>query len=424
MRVELSGEQGGVCDAAVAWGRWVGGPRGKRGATGPQPARVRAIRGPAGTGKTVTAAEVARRLASYGTNVAVVAPTGKAAHVLRGKGIAATTIHAFQYVLVEDGSGATGPGVATGGGAGGLRFVLRAEATGDPDVVICDEASMATAEHLADLLSRVPRVLLVGDPGQLPPVQGTGVLADATGWDLTEVHRQALDSGVIRFAHAIRAGESIASALRAGAPDVVAGRPPHLPGVLLVARNDTRVRLNLGVRTQFHAQREDGVGLDPGPGAERRSAGALPSWPIEGDRVVCLSNHRGASGTRGVAGAETPWCNGTVGDVTRRLSCGNSSPHLDSIHGFTALCDDGTTRDGTAWLRQLSSPTLLAVDAADARRRDARFAWGWCLTTHKAQGSEWDEVAVMGDGFGTPAEIQAWRYTAATRAAKKLWWAT
>lgn len=418
MRVELSGEQSGVCDAAVAWGRWVGGPRGKRGATGPQAARVRAIRGPAGTGKTVTAAEVARRLASYGTNVAVVAPTGKAAHVLRGKGIAATTIHAFQYVLVEDGEDGGG-----GDGRGGLRFVLRAEATGDPDVVICDEASMATAEHLADLLSRVPRVLLVGDPGQLPPVQGAGVLADATGWDLTEVHRQALDSGVIRFAHAIRAGESVAVALRAGAPDVVAGRPPHLPGVLLVARNDTRVRLNLGVRTQYHAQREDGVGLDPGPGAERHAGvgGALPPWPIEGDRVVCLSNHRA---TGRVDWKQGGWCNGTVGDVARRLSSGNSSPGLDTVHGFTALCDDGTTRDGTAWLRQLSSPTLLAVDAADARRRDARFAWGWCLTTHKAQGSEWDEVAVMGDGFGTPVEIQAWRYTAATRAAKRLWWAT
>ncbi len=234
----------------VEWARYKSGARGRAGAMGRTDDRVRALRGLAGTGKTTTGAEVARRLVSLGTRVAVVAPTGKAAHVLRGKGIGATTIHAAAYRLIDDGASAP-------------TFELRPGVQGDPDVVICDEASMATSDHVGDLLSRVPKVLLVGDPGQLPPVSGTAVLADALGVDLLEVHRQALDSGVVRFAHAIRSGASIRDALRAGAPDVIAGRPSTLPGVLLVARNDMRMRLNVGVRAQLHATRGTGSSTPP-----------------------------------------------------------------------------------------------------------------------------------------------------------------
>jgi len=407
--IDLADEQAQAADMLVEWARYRSGARGKAGAIGKVDDRVRALRGLAGTGKTVTAAEVACRLAALGTRVAVVAPTGKAAHVLRSKGVAATTIHAAAYQLIED-------------GASSPTFELRSGVRGDPDVVICDEASMATSDHVSDLLSRVPKVLLVGDPGQLPPVSGRAVLADALGVDLVTVHRQALDSGVVRFAHAIRRGASIADALREGAPDVIAGRPAYLPGVLLVGRNDLRMRLNVGVRAQVHA-------------AMAGRPGSQPPWPIAGDRLVCLSNHRRARVEPGeemrddsgcIIEPPDPWCNGTVGDVVRvpRISPGrDASP--DAARDFVALCDDGQEREGQAWLRQLTTAELLQVgqDAASRWRRETRFAWGWCLTTHKAQGSEWDEVAVMSDGFGKPDELRAWRYTAATRASKRLWWA-
>lgn len=385
--IKLSSEQEQAADTTIAWAT---APR-YTGATVRE--RTRALRGLAGTGKTTTAAEVVRRLASLGTRVSVVAPTGLAARVLQRKDIAATTIHAAHYRLID-----------TGDAEGGPVFVPRESVAGNPDVVVCDEASMVTREHLDDLLARVPRVLLVGDPGQLPPVSGQPVLADAEGFDLTEVHRQALDSGIVRFAHAIRSGASIRDALRAGAPDVVAGRPRGLPGALLVSRNDHRCRLNVGIRAQVHA------GL-----AERGLV--LPAWPIAGDRIVCLSNHRRASG-------ESAWCNGTVGEVVSSTTPERSAlVSADSVVGFVALCDDGVTRLAGAWIRQLTSPEVLFATDYDPRK-SCRFAWGWALTCHKAQGSEWDEVAVMGDGFGTPDEIRSWRYTAATRAAKKLWWAT
>ena len=188
---------------------------------------------------------------------------------------------------------------------------------------------MATADHVGDLLSRVPRVLLVGDPGQLPPVSGQAVLADTLGVDLITVHRQALDSGVVRFAHAIRAGASVADALRAGAPDVIAGRPAHLPGVLLVGRNDLRMRLNTGVRAQIHTA---------GVGASSGRLVPVP-WPVVGDRLVCLSNHRKTrtDGDDGpyldddgrVVEPPDPWCNGTVGDVI----LADLSKYLSAVKG-------------------------------------------------------------------------------------------
>ena len=396
--VDLSSEQEQAADLLVAWARHADGARrGRAGARGEADDRVRALRGLAGTGKTTVAAEVARRLSSLGTRVAVVAPTGKAAHVLRGKDVPATTIHAVAYELIGDDPDR------------GPEFRLRRDVTGDPDVVICDEASMATADHVDDLLSRVPRMLLVGDPGQLPPVSGEPVLEDALGVDLVTVHRQALDSGVVRFAHAIRRGASVTDALREGAPDVIAGRPAHLPGVLLVARNDLRVRLNAGVRAQVHG------GTPPSAG------------PAVGDRLVCLSNHRRShrrdDDDHDAGPSPDPWCNGTVGDVVRVGASPGFRGEPDSMRNFGAKCDDGQERGGRAWLQQLDAPGLLPVEPHDRDRREARFAWGWCLTTHKAQGSEWDEVAVMGDGFGTPDELRAWRYTAATRAARRLWWA-
>ncbi|TXH59305.1 MAG: DUF2075 domain-containing protein [Desulfurellales bacterium] len=383
MRVHLSTEQQAVHSAACEWA--------SRSADGGM--RTRAVRGLAGTGKTVVAAAIADDLTSSGVRVAVVASTGKAAHVLRGKGIAATTVHASTYLLVGD-------------GVDGPEFRLRDRMVGEPDVVVCDEASMLTRDQLADLLRRVPKVLLVGDHGQLPPVSGDGALAEVDGWDLHEVHRQALDSGVVRFAHALREGASIQDAARAGAPDVVLGKPRHLPGTVLVARNDARVRLNQALRKQVHA-------------AHTR----VPAWPIARDRVVCLSNHRRGAIAKDAeawsrAGAGGPWCNGTIADVTSSAS--PSSTSADALCAFEALCDDGVVRSGRAWLRQLSEADTLPAEAHDRARMEARFAWGWALTVHKAQGSEWDDVLVVGDGFGSAEEVRAWRYTAATRARARV----
>lgn len=236
--------------------------------------------------------------------------------------------------------------------------------------------------------------------------------------ELEEVRRQALDSGIVRFAHAIRAGASVTNALRAGAPDVVPEPPELVPGATVCATHADRVRLNAALR----AAAADERGAD---------AAALPAWPVAGDRVVALAND-----------PATGWCNGTVAEVLedrgraapdswrlrgaaftpgeRGAGPGSRVADLPAARRLWCLCDDGERRELVVVERVLGS-----ADAADPHPLVPRTClawWGWALTAHKAQGSEWDSVMVLDRPFGSAADARAWRYTAATRARTRLHW--
>ena len=89
----------------------------------------------------------------------------------------------------------------------------------------------------------------------------------------------------------------------------------------------------------------------------------------------------------------------------------------DAVRDFVAACDDGHEREGQAWLRQLTTADLLQVgqDAGSRWRRETRFAWGWCLTTHKAQGSEYPAVVIPVTTQHYPMLQRNLLYTAVTR---------
>lgn len=353
--------------------------------------RVFALRGLAGTGKTSL---VASLLGALDRAPEVVTPTGRAAAVLRRKGVTqATTVHSAIYRLIASPTGE--------------RWVLRSS-LGDERrrLVIVDEASMINREILDDLLACYDRVLLVGDHGQLPPIEGKAPLAEVSGVTLTTVMRQALDSGIIRAAHRLRAGGSISDAIAAGGDEVRGRLPvegeidPTWPlghATCITAKNADRVWVNTRIRAQVVGE-QDGL--------------------VPGDRIVALSN------------SPAGWCNGMIADVIEsgadeRYFDDEGEPH-DFIP-FRALCDDDLEREGSALVSQLDSPTRRDDVARDFYRgmRDLRrrlFQRGWCLTAHKAQGSEWPRVVIYGDGFGTSEERAAWRYTTATRAREVLFW--
>ena len=381
---------------------------------------ARSLRGLAGTGKTVAAAELVARLAEDGLRVAVVAPTGRAAAVLRRKGVAnATTVHGALYQLVGEEGGAlefrAKRAIEAPLARGAAVRTARSGWREPPDVVVCDEASMLTSAQLADLLGRTRRVVLVGDPGQLPPVTGGSALLQVPGWELREVRRQALDSGIVRFAHAIRAGASVADALRAGAPDVLAVEPEQVPGAVIVARHEDRLRLNPILRAAAADERGD------------TRADDLPPHPVAGDRIVALAND-----------PATGWCNGTTAEVLADLGRANPdawrakapsggrprlggwAAGLPDAHLLRCLCDDGEEREIFAVLRALGSAE--AGDPHPLVPRTALAWWGWALTCHKAQGSEWPDVLVYDRPFGSAEDQRRWRYTAATRASRRLHW--
>jgi exodeoxyribonuclease V len=109
----------------------------------------------AGTGKTTLAKKIAEDIDGV---VAFAAFTGKAALVMRSRGCAdARTIHSLIYRASETETGE-------------LIFVLNEDsAVARSKLVIIDECSMVDAELGRDLLSFGKPVLVLGDPGQLPP---------------------------------------------------------------------------------------------------------------------------------------------------------------------------------------------------------------------------------------------------------------
>src|SRR5213075_28224 len=125
--------------------------------------------------------------------------TGKAACVMRSKGCqGATTIHSLIYKARD--SGQETP-----------TFELWDEAPASKaKLIIIDECSMVDAELARDLMSFGVPLLVLGDPAQLPPIQGggffTGTEPDAM---LTEVHRQAQDDPIVRMSMDIREGREL-----------------------------------------------------------------------------------------------------------------------------------------------------------------------------------------------------------------------
>src|SRR5262249_31360911 len=139
-----------------------------------------ALHGLAGTGKTTVAAHVARsREGAY-----LCALTGKAASVLSRKtGLAATTVHRafYRFVRAVEREGER------------ARLVFRP--AHDPgslkgDVLLLDECSMIDQKTAADIMATGITVVAIGDPGQLPPINGDPFFTQAS-FTLQEVHRQA-----------------------------------------------------------------------------------------------------------------------------------------------------------------------------------------------------------------------------------------
>ena len=152
--------------------------------------------GYAGTGKTTLARHIAEGVDG---KVLFAAFTGKAALVMRSKGCpAASTIHSLIYQARESGEEVP-------------SFDLWDDAPASKaKLIVIDECSMVDAELGRDLMSFGVPVLVLGDPAQLPPIQGGGFFTDAEpDVMLTEVHRQAQDDPIVRLSMDIRAGNRL-----------------------------------------------------------------------------------------------------------------------------------------------------------------------------------------------------------------------
>ena len=162
--------------------------------------------GYAGTGKTTLARHFAEHVDG---DVLFAAFTGKAAQVLRSKGATnARTIHSLIYrprgeeEVSDEETGKTS--IAP------MFAINRQSPVAKAALIIVDECSMVDEALGKDLMSFGTPILVLGDPGQLPPVSGGGYFTnEEPDYLLTDIHRQARDNPIIQLAMHVREGKEI-----------------------------------------------------------------------------------------------------------------------------------------------------------------------------------------------------------------------
>ena len=434
-------------------------------------ASVMAVIGKAGSGKTMLLARLYNALEEVGVDVisgdwegrkrkerrtlAILAPTNKAASVLRNRGVPATTIHRILYTPVYDpeyekvaewlaGQGEKPeieglteialdrafesyrvnksiPAALAAAGLRGSDFITGWKRREDPlDIGFVDESSMLDEKQFADLQEIFPTLLLFGDPAQLPPVQSSGGMVFETlptprVLTLDRIHRQDAGNPILDLAHALadpqldfyafermveeasKTDERVVFAQRVEA-DLMSRSP------CLVWRNATRIRLIHAFRGAFGAPVDE----------------LLSGEPLICDGIELPLKHRKkrldleAKGL--IKGAQVVY----LGPGKR--------PGFSKLHVMGA--ED--PRVGVASIVKIEQEGEEEPFIPFAAKMGATFLHGAAVTIHKAQGSQWDTVQVFAPDIYAASRMgrveagqPLWKrltYVAITRAETQLRW--
>ena len=330
--------------------------------------------GYAGTGKTTLAKHIAETVDG---DVAFGAYTGKAALVLRTKGCTeASTIHSMIYRSRE--SDENRP-----------QFVLnRQSPASKADLIVIDECSMVDEELGRDLLSFGQPVLVLGDPAQLPPVKGGGFFTEGEpDVMLTEVHRQAKDNPIIHLSMMVREGGRLESGSY-GESRIIRRR--EIDADTVMAADQVLVGLNKTRRLYNTRLRELNGYRDPMPAA--------------GEKLVCLRNDK----TKGLL-------NGGTWSIQALRGIRNDFIRMDVVPD-----DDARRRSVDVSVHKAFFEGTEEEVPFVLRKESDEFTYGYALTVHKAQGSQWDDLVLFDESYAFREHRSRWLYTALTRAAEKI----
>lgn len=387
------------------------------------------LRGYAGVGKTTMAMEIARHLLSKGLKVSFVAPTNKAVRVIDQKldeaglhSVPRATVHKAIYKPNdEEGSG--------------FHYSPDKEVLPKGGLVICDESSMVPQQMLEDLAQAACdfrfRVLLMGDSFQLPPVNNKGKNVFQMGFpesELTQVMRQAGGSGILDLATALRAGGatilpnqpacdvsfmSYYQILQAYTTDLKA----HKSAICIAWTNRARVAMNHAVRVGLFGKDNLGlhegervIGVDNGDNLVNGEEAVLPIIPdrLDVDMTVKVTFCKGRN---------------PVEKMVRLIGFKDAdnqkwliAPELDEASLMRGQLPASAFPED--WREEVHTPfgTKYSLD-----KEINLCTFGYVITAHKSQGSQWDKVYVTEiQKTGDVVMQTRWFYTAVTRAAKEL----
>lgn len=331
--------------------------------------------GYAGTGKTTLARHFAENIDG---DVCYAAFTGKAALVMRKNGCeGARTIHSLIYIAEPDND------------TGEVFFRLNRGSSplNDAVLLIIDECSMVDDALARDLMSFGKPILVLGDPAQLPPVAGAGYFTEAKpDVMLTEIHRQANENPIIYLATEVRNG--IYPDYGEYGESRIIQKPSSKDALaadqIIVGRNVTRDDLNSKMRKLLKMNSD---------------------LPIKNDRLICLKNDR----DRGIF-------NGGMFTVNQVLT---SKFKTNFVHMSLQSEDEEALPCMVKVHKSFFLPEIAKPDWK-MLKGSQEFDYGYAITCHKSQGSQWDNVLIYDESWCFRDMWQRWLYTAITRASEKL----
>lgn len=354
------------------------------------------IAGYAGTGKSTLVKELILKIKQkqglYDREITYAAYTGKAAQVLTNKDCPAVTLHKLLYnaKFQKDGT---------------VSFELKDEL--DYRLIVIDECSMVPINMYYELKSFDIPVIWLGDPGQLPPIQesANNHLLDHPDIFLTEVLRQAQDSGIIRLSMLIREGKDYShfdspEATVIGKYDLKSEDLKDAD-MILVASNRMRQQVNKAMRAML---------------------GRTKYLVAEGEKVICTQNYWEKDNI------EKSLTNGSVGFLTKpklqEMSLGKRKPFEFKVISTKFTSEYGLEKSIPIDKKFLETEESTLSPAQKVRFKDQtlprEFTYAYAITGHKSQGSEWDKVIVMEENWPLGEDHIKWLYTCVTRARKRL----
>lgn len=347
------------------------------------------LAGFAGTGKSTLTKHIASQIDG---KTVYAAYTGKAAMVMRKNGCTgAMTIHSAMYECKQDEE------------TGEVTFSFNTEGPfSNAALIAIDEVSMVAGPMAGEILSYGRPVLVMGDPAQLPPVVSdrdrengteagyfTSRKPDAM---LTEIHRQAAGNPIIMLASDVREGRPLRIG-QYGESRVISRRDITAEIVMgvdqvLVGKNDTRAAYNTRIRELL---------------------GRVNHMPAIGDRLVCTKNDR-----------PTGIFNGGIFRVGKVFPMKRGKAANGEIAMILDNLDQPDRAPIKVWSRHECFNGKLADLPWQARKGLQEFDYGYALTVHKAQGSQWDSVLLLDQSQTFKTDHRRWLYTGLTRAAETI----
>jgi exodeoxyribonuclease V len=377
--------------------------------------------GYAGTGKTTIASTIVEETGIDPSRVLFAAPTGKAAAVLTRKGSPAKTIHSllyhppekikevheetdefFEHYVSEcslEMCGRKPKHIKDE-----FRWTIDDTKTylaSRASLLVLDEASMIGNKLGTDIMSLGIPVLAIGDPAQLQPVNDKQFFMDQE--PTAQLEQIMRNSGmVLRCAQDIRRnGVRAIHRYR----DITLGQVGQSVALeysqIIVGKNRTRDLKNAKVR---------------------QLRGFSGDKPMVGERIICLRNNYGLGCLNGQQFTVTEvyetegagWRNEGMFTAYLKCDCGTNE-------NCCPICGWNSNKLMPIWLKGFAGfagEKELADMPYQQGNRAMMATYGYCITAHKSQGSEWPSVLVINEAWGK--EKVNWLYTAVTRAENEV----